>query len=191
MIYDLKSVYVIKSLQEHSGIRDTLLRKITDSNIQSILPENSSSVSISLDGLDWEKSSDFSREWVKILAPNIMNILQNIGADYGFKDPLISDIWYQQYNENNYHGWHHHGNTFTGVYYLEFPEGCPKTQLLCPLTKTIMEAKVTEGDVLLFPSYVIHRAPKVSKKRKTIVSWNMSFEMFSNDMIKILGELND
>jgi hypothetical protein len=118
----------------------------------------------------------------------IVNQLQIIGNEYGFKDPLITDMWFQQYNVKNYHGWHHHGNTFTGVYYLEFPEGSPKTQLLCPMTHEVMEADVKEGDILIFPSYLIHKAPKVNEHRKTIVSWNMAYENFSDSMMSILQE---
>jgi hypothetical protein len=189
MRYQLKSFYTIDSLPEHNLLRDNVLSKITESNVQSIQPENTSQVSISLDGLDWEKSRDFSREWVKILAPALVNHLQIIGNEYGFKDSLITDLWFQQYNAKNYHGWHHHGNTFTGVYYLEFPEGSPKTQLLCPMTHNVMEADVREGDILLFPSYLIHKAPKVNDQRKTIVSWNMAYGNFTKQMETKLSTL--
>ena len=41
-------------------------------------------------------------------------------------------MWYQQYLEGDTHGWHIHGNHFTGVYYLEFPDGCSQTEVVSP-----------------------------------------------------------
>ena len=41
-------------------------------------------------------------------------------------------MWYQQYLNGDTHGWHIHGQHFTGVYYLEFPDGCSKTEVCSP-----------------------------------------------------------
>ena len=60
------------------------------------------------------------------------------------------------------------------LHYLELPEGTPKTQIINPYNqKDIIEVDVKEGDLLTFPSYVLHKAPKNnSDKRKTIISFN-------------------
>jgi hypothetical protein len=57
---------------------------------------------------------------------------------------------------------------------LDLPEGSPKTQLLNPINQDeIIEMDVKEGDVLTFPSFILHRAPRVdSDVVKTIISWN-------------------
>jgi hypothetical protein len=57
---------------------------------------------------------------------------------------------------------------------VDLPEGAPKTQLLNPMNqKEIIELDVKEGDVLTFPSFILHRAPNVeSNIVKTIISFN-------------------
>jgi hypothetical protein len=41
-----------------------------------------------------------------------------------------------------------------------------------------LEFDVTEGDILIFPSFVVHKAPKNNDVRiKTIISWNMDTEL--------------
>jgi ectoine hydroxylase-related dioxygenase (phytanoyl-CoA dioxygenase family) len=97
--------------------------------------------------------------------------IKNLGYD-GIN---ITEIWFQQYLNGSEHGWHCHSGNFTNVYYLELPEGTPKTQLVNPYNqKDIIEVDVKEGDLLAFPSYVLHKAPKnLSDKRKTIISYNI------------------
>ena len=72
------------------------------------------------------------------------------------------------------HGWHAHSDNFTGVYYLDLPTNAPKTQIINSFTQdNILTPEVEEGDLLMFPSYVIHRAPKITENiNKTIISFN-------------------
>ena len=56
-------------------------------------------------------------------------------AGSGYKDEKnvqLNDVWYQQYLEGDSHGWHVHSDHFTGVYYLEYPRGCSKTEICSP-----------------------------------------------------------
>ena len=95
----------------------------------------------------------------------------------GYVEYAIDELWFQQYVQGGYHGWHAHGSSFTAVYYLELNADAPRTELVEPYMqgKKIV-ADVQEGDLLLFPSFVIHRAPKiVSDTRKTIISFNINF----------------
>jgi hypothetical protein len=104
-----------------------------------------------------------------------------------YKKAIIDKIWFQQYVNGNTHGWHTHGNNFTGVYYLELPNDAPKTQLVNPFSQTeIFEPDVKEGKIIIFPSYVIHRAPLVSNQnlRKTIISFNVDFENINENTLK-------
>ena len=84
------------------------------------------------------------------------------------------ELWFQQYLEGDTHGWHIHGDHFTGVYYLEFPEGCSQTEIVSPYNLTIKKIDVVEGDFIVFPSHYIHRGLPNTKKRKTIISYNFS-----------------
>ena len=86
----------------------------------------------------------------------------------------LDAIWYQQYVENSSHGWHIHDGQFTGVYYLELPKSSPKTEFIHPFSNNIDRVRAKEGDVIFFPSHVIHRAPTNNKERKTIISYNFN-----------------
>jgi hypothetical protein len=126
--------------------------------------------------LDWDNSKDNNREWVKLFLPVLGQQLNSIANNMGFKEIIIRNLWYQQYVKNNKHGWHIHGSNCTGIYYLELPENAPRTQLVDPVTRNVVSVDVCEGDLILFPSFTIHRAPIVeSDLRKTIISFNIDF----------------
>ena len=76
--------------------------------------------------------------------------------------------------EGDRHGWHIHGEHYTGVYYLEYPKGCARTQICSPYDLKGRYIDVEEGDFIIFPSHWIHRSLPNSKKRKTIISYNFS-----------------
>ncbi len=88
------------------------------------------------------------------------------------------------------HGWHTHSDNYTGVYYLELPDETPKTQIVNPLNQTeIIDLDIKEGDIVLFPSFIIHRAPiNKSNKRKTIISFDINIDKIKKE---ILDKLND
>jgi len=84
------------------------------------------------------------------------------------------------------HSWHTHGENFTGVYYVELNEKSPKTQIVNPFdSHSVYELDVSEGDMVIFPSYTLHRAAKMTNDiRKTIISFNfcMLQGMCDNDL---------
>ena len=91
----------------------------------------------------------------------------------------INNLWFQRYKKNSIHNWHVHGDNYTGVYYLELPKDNVSclTEFLYPdnLEKSF-SIDANEGDIIFFPSFLIHRAPSLqSKKTKTIISWNCNF----------------
>jgi len=95
----------------------------------------------------------------------------------------ITDLWAQRYvgNTNNMSP-HTHGNHgYSAILYAEFnPEVHQPTQFLAPFKNfsngedLIHKPEVEEGDILIFPSSIIHYAsPSHSKEQRTIFSWNM------------------
>jgi len=130
--------------------------------------------------LDWSKAKDFSRPWVQYFKPELDSLLTAAFEYCGYVYMTTYQLWFQQYQINDQHEWHTHGHNFTGVYYLDFPKGAPKTQLVNPYTlKKISNMPVKEGDILIFPSYVIHRAPKIKENiNKTIISFNLNIGNF-------------
>ena len=130
----------------------------------------------SISKLDWYKNSDFNRPWVKIFLPEFCKDVEEIIFSMCYNRINLVEWWFQQYLEGDTHGWHIHGDHFTGVYYLEFPEGCSQTEIVSPYNLTTKKIDVVEGDFIVFPSHYIHRGLPNTKKRKTIISYNFSID---------------
>ena len=169
-------------IKEHSKIRDSILSEIEKTS-DSDLTQNDSFYTDSISKLDWNISADPNRPWLKIFLPVFLENLQEIIISLGYLKLNIKNVWYQQYLEGDTHGWHIHGEHFTGVYYLEFPEGCSKTEIVSPYDLKVTKIDVVEGDFVIFPAHYIHRGLPNTKKRKTIISYN-----FSIDATQIEGE---
>jgi len=171
---------ILKSpLKEHISIKDKLLSLI-DHQLADRIQKTNNPFKDSISKLDWSKNNDFERKWVKFILPYLENNFKHQLRKVGLKGPTIKEIWFQQYLKKDIHCWHIHGSSFTGVYYLEFDETSPKTQVIEPMNKNKKSIKAKEGDVVIFPSVYIHRSPLVEcDKRKTIISFN--FEAYEID----------
>ena len=161
-------------LFDHDKIKDRILYEIDKDICRETSGEGDSYVvSDRVSKLDWTKGNDFERPWVKIFFPNFDITINNFLLDLGYSVYDLKLVWYQQYLEGDAHGWHTHSGTYTGVYYLEFPEGSSQTELYSPFNfkKHIIKSK--EGDIIIFPSHWIHRGPPNPSNRKTIISFNL------------------
>lgn len=178
MKHKLESTYVINPLQAHNEIKDTILKQIDEQELFETLYDPEDGVNITK--CDWGTSRwDRNKPWLQTLIKHLGPHLQDTIKEMGYVEFNLHEMWYQQYQQLSTHGWHVHGQNWTNVYYLELPEDTPKTEFINPFDQTtICSFDVKEGDVLTFPSYVIHRAPiNKSDKRKTIISWNMDTEI--------------
>ena len=162
-------------IKEHSKIRDSILSEI-DKSSDGDLEKKDSFYTDSISKLDWNMSDKLNRPWLKIFLPAFTKNLQEIIANLGYFRAVVNDVWYQQYLEGDTHGWHIHDDHFTGVYYLEFPEGCSQTEVISPYNMKAVKINATEGDFVVFPSHYIHRGLPNTKKRKTIISYNFSID---------------
>ncbi len=85
----------------------------------------------------------------------------------------IELFWFQQYIQGSKFGWHQHSGHWAFVYFVELPEPDEATEFL-----NYGILKVKEGDILCFPTFLVHRAPEItSNLRKTIISTNQDFEV--------------
>ena len=143
-------------IKNHFKIKDDILSEIDkrdDDNLSSVDSYYSDSIS----KLDWSKASDTERPWVKIFVPEFCEDIKEIISSMCYYKISIKHMWYQQYLEGDTHGWHIHGQHYTGVYYLEFPEGCSKTEICSPFNLNKKQIDVKEGDFIVFPAHFIHR----------------------------------
>lgn len=184
MIKYLITKYTIDRFSEHDKIKHELLNLIQNSESER-LEQNDEYYGDNVARLDWHKSKDNLRPWVKYFLPYFKNQVSKMVYELGFEQCDTAALWYQQYEENSTHGWHTHSQNYTGVYYLEMPEGTPKTQLVDENKNVeIVDLDVNEGDFIIFPSFVIHRAPKnLSKDRKTIISFNIDVSNIRKDIL--------
>ena len=162
-------------IKEHLDIRDSILSEINKSS-DGNLEQLDSFYTDSISKLDWNNSANLERPWLKIFLPVFLKNLQEPIASIGYAKAVIKNVWYQQYLEGDTHGWHIHGEHFTGVYYLEFPEGCSQTEIVSPYDFKVKKIDVVEGDFIVFPAHCIHRGLPNTKKRKTIISYNFSID---------------
>ena len=171
-------------IKKHLEIKDSILFEISKSSDGDLKQQDYNNFyTDSISKLDWNKSADIERPWVKIFLSVFLKNLQEAISSIGYTQAVIKNVWYQQYLEGDTHGWHIHGEHYTGVYYLEFPEGCSQTEIVSPYNFKVKKIDVLEGDFIIFPAHCIHRGLPNTKKRKTIISYN-----FSIDATQIEGE---
>ena len=156
-------------ISNQTNIKDSILFEIENSK------DNDTSVQSPYDSfskVDWQSCTDFERPWVKLFLPSYTEALIEMMKELGYTGYTTHAMWFQQYLEGGTHGWHIHSNHFTGVYYLEYPEGCGRTKVCSPYNLKGHEVDAVEGDMIIFPSHWIHKAMPNFKDRKTIISYN-------------------
>lgn len=177
ILNNLSVPYVIQKFNDHNKIKGKLLLNI-DTSIYEELKADDQYYNDNIHKLDWHKNKDFERPWVKQFLPFLNTQILEMISSLGFENFNLTELWYQQYFKNGKHGWHVHGGNYTGIYYLEMPKETPKTQIVNPSDMNdVIDLNVQEGDFIIFPSFVVHRAPQnKSHKRKTIISFNILFD---------------
>jgi len=161
----LNSFYIIDKFPKHKFYKTKLLKEINKNIIDNrkISDENYSDYF----STDWTEdnsriSSDFSRKWVKLIYDDLLNCFNKTFLDLGYQKCSIKDLWFQQYRQGGTHGWHIHGGSFTGAYYLDLPKDAAPTQIVDPFNnKEIINLEVQEGDISIFPTYVVHRSQQI------------------------------
>ena len=175
-------------LIDHDKIKNRLLNFINETPFQGLTASkqipgqigNNSSLNwdCHISRCDWDYGNDWSRPWFKLFRPNFDLSVKKLLRESYYDAPLdLHYTWFQQYKSKDSHGWHIHGCQFTGVYYLEFPRGSSQTEIVSPFSNKKKRINVKEGDIIVFPSTWIHRAPHNKEKRKTIISFNFNIDI--------------
>lgn len=103
----------------------------------------------------------------------------------------IGPSWFHQYEKDSEYRWHTHNGMYVLLYFVELEDESLTTQLFDPISKSLFDLKCKSGDLLLFPSFMHHYAPKnvIGKTRKTIIAGNFDITAES-DKERILNEIN-
>ena len=184
--YTLSAPCIINQFDKHNELKDLLLSHICSGKADELKLINEYHSNF-IHRLDWNNSTDFQRPWVQLFLSKFSDYLSDLANEMGFESVVLTAIWYQQYIKDSIHGWHTHGDNFTGVYYLELHESSPVTELID--NGEIIQLQVKEGDFVVFPSFVKHRAPKImNDNRKTIISFNFNLDTINSDFIERIKE---
>jgi len=172
-IHNMNSFYLVDKIEQHTIIKNKLL------DCFSVYPDTQPSDKndiVRVNKLDWNSSTDVNRPWSKLFSPILRQKLNQMMNNVGYTGVNLENLWFQQYTKHDIHKWHNHGSTWVGIYYLELDPSSPITEIRDPITsQNIITPDVVEGDIIIFPSYVIHRAPEVNSDiRKTIISFNFT-----------------
>lgn len=180
--------YLQKKFDNHEKNKNNVLKLIKYSKYESPIAKIAE---VNISKTDWNFSQNMERDWVKLIKQDLFFDIQKMFLETGFNDFKCHQIWFQQYFKNSEHGWHTHGCNFTGVYYLDLPKECPKTILIDPYDqKTKINIDVEEGDILIFPSFVLHKSPKnESSNIKTIISFNIDVKYLDSFYGKNLNDI--
>lgn len=170
--YDVNVPLFILKFEEHKDIKDKLLDLISKQRSIS-LSDHMQNIS----NTDWDVDNGERREYfdylLKYMDRYVYQILEDTGTPGTFD---IFNVWFQQYHTKDNHHWHSHGGSvWSGVYYLELPKDGPGTTFSIPFMKGYYTPPIEEGDILLFPSCLIHRSEEnMSNSRKTVIVFNVN-----------------
>jgi len=162
---------IINKFKQHEKLKEKLLTAINEQKEFKPLKVHEQNI----ERCDWDTSRfDKEREWYKILYEPLHKHLEKWCTHLKYEYFEIHEMWFQQYTTGGKHAWHTHGDNFTNVYYLDLPQDSSQTEWIGPVTGNIHKFDVAEGDIITFPSWLIHRGPiNLSSKMKTIISWNL------------------
>ena len=169
------SKLLIDKVKNHLEIKDDLLALIEQAEGKNIIFD-SDHIKTNITKCDFENNNDFKRPWVnnKMIESLMTTSMHPMIHELGFEGFHLHTIWFQQYDKGSLHGWHSHNQNYVGVYYLDMPENSPMTELFDG--EKIISLDVKEGDITIFPAYILHRAPEsMIDKKKTIISFNFYF----------------
>lgn len=180
-VFDLPCPIYKTKLKEHSTLKNEILGLIDSSGCSSYVGvDDYGYTKTMISKCDWNLPKEAERKYLDIIFPLIEDNHRELFNKLGFPTVDIINMWFQQYEKNSFHEWHTHTQCqWSSVYYLEFPKGSPRTVFVNPLNNTdTFDVDTEEGDIITFPSFIVHSAPKVeSDKRKTIISFNSDISL--------------
>ena len=165
----LTTNYVHGKLKTHSEIKDELIKLIKESPSHSLIDETEV---VSNSDMNFK---DTMRPWLPLFYEHITPYMEEFAVTFMHEFWSIHDTWFFRYKKGEYSQWHVHPHcSWTNVYFLNLPDPKLKTTFLDVKTgQEVQVAEVREGDILSFPSTIIH-CSKVNKsdEEKIVVAFN-------------------
>jgi len=166
-IIEFNYFYFITDIIEHNQYKKILLNEID--NMPNVGFED-------VNKTDWKLPSNFHREYLVYFYKMIHPYMEALRKKLKFEEWHIQNTWYQQYIKKDKHLWHcHNESNWSNIYYLELPK-TTETLFFDTIKNETKRVEVVEGQLLTFPSSLIHCSPENNTDdRKTIISFNSDF----------------
>jgi hypothetical protein len=179
----MKELVWSHSLEKHHEIKHNLLNSFDNMEKQT---DRNKFESITYTDY-FNKTPHEHRPYTFIFINALDDFFKNFKKYYCTNEFLIINCWFQQYYKNDNHEWHIHSETnLSLVYYIELDNKDKSTEFYDSVKKEKFQLDVKEGDIVVFPSFIPHRSPKiVTDNRKTIISCNINLIDLDMNLINI------
>ncbi len=125
---------------------------------------------------------------------NILDVFKNYGWKIKNTEITIQEMWSIINKNDDFNVLHTHPNSYlSSAYYVKAPENCGKFEIECPniakanyfpavekpndLNVRIISIDISEGDLLIFPSYLPHKvARNDSGQDRIVISFNVGIK---------------
>lgn len=165
----LVTEYVHGKIEKHNEIKQELISQILSSNSHSIYDETER---VSHTDLNYR---DQARPWLPLFFDNVRPYMDDFVRLFMHENWAIHHTWYFRYLKGEYSQWHVHPDcSWTNVYFLQLPDKKSRTTLLNASSgEEVIIADVEEGDIISFPSTVIHCSkPNMFDEDKIVIAFN-------------------
>lgn len=123
---------------------------------------------------DWDISQDnvYNKKWSQIFFQHTFSEIKSFYHSMGYDNFYIDAIWFQEYRLGGFHNWHDHEYAdFSNIFFLNFNKLNPGTEFI--VDNKIIQADILEGDLIIFPGNIKHRAPiNNSDDRRLVIVFN-------------------
>ena len=166
-----KIPFFTHKVENHSELKPKILEELNKLKVQPVFGPGQR-----IWKSDYYISGD-DRPYVQLIKPMLNSLCVELTElleynNQGTLEPI--NIWHQQYRPLDIHYWHIHRYCFfCGVYYVDLQGETPKTTFKSMNEE--FELEVEEGQILFFPSFLLHQSKKnSSNKTKTVIAFNIS-----------------
>ena len=169
--YEIPAHIFVSKVPNHQELKPKILEAIEREPSESVRDSGQK-----ISKTDFFKEPEIKRSYYDIIKSPIENHLKEVCDKLQiFKLQIFlspnNSFWFQQYKYGDFHNYHTHDAGYSCVYYVQLESESPKTTFIYMGNE--FEFNVNEGDIVTFPSYLMHRSkPNFSKFTKTIVACN-------------------
>jgi len=169
-----KGAYYVRPMPNHLSLKPIMLNLISSAKSHSLNTKEEV-----IGRCDWQFMEE-QRDWVDVFLASAYEALRTLPWQWLLAQPEILSCWFQQYEESEYHTWHNHGRcSYSAVYFLELADANMATEFITPYSapghSLVEQFIVREGDIVIFPSGLVHRSTKNSGCKKTSIAMNLDF----------------